>query len=215
MGKHIFTFILSFMMISCAKTLKPEGDIIERGVSIPENIESIEIADGMNLILTDGFAAGEAVIRTHENIQPYIKAKTDGNKVTFMVDAHRYKNLDVTVTASLKQYNNFTASGGAHIYSPDPLSLPQATFNISGGSQATFVGECSTAKIECSGGSRMYGYDLSVQTAQVNISGGSRLEFTVTGSLTGDNSGGSIISYKGSPSIINVNNSGGSQTIKQ
>lgn len=34
-------------------------------------------------------------------------------------------------------------------------------------------------------------------------------------SLTGENSGGSVISYKGSPSTLNVNNSGGSQTVKE
>lgn len=54
--------------------------------------------------------------------------------------------------------------------------------------------------------------DFATETATVDISGGSDLEITVTGSLTGDNSGGSHIRYKGTPSYMNINNTGGSTT---
>lgn len=75
--------------------------------------------------------------------------------------------------------------------------------------------ECTTAEIDCSGGSVFHGYDLAVESAEVENSGGSRIELSVMQSLTGENSGGSVIFYKGSPSILNVNNSGGSQTVKE
>ncbi|HIW51797.1 MAG TPA: DUF2807 domain-containing protein, partial [Candidatus Alistipes excrementipullorum] len=75
--------------------------------------------------------------------------------------------------------------------------------------------ECTTAEIDCSGGSVFHGYDLAVESAEVENSGGSRIELSVMQSFTGENSGGSVISYKGSPSILNVNNSGGSQTVKE
>lgn len=47
----------------------------------------------------------------------------------------------------------------------------------------------------------------------MDVSGGSVLSITVTEALTGENSGGSKIYYKGRPSILNVENSGGSQTV--
>ncbi|WP_278339156.1 GIN domain-containing protein, partial [Alistipes putredinis] len=146
-------------------------------------------------------------------------------------DARRFKNLEVTITTSPASYHTFIASGGSEIYSPEMQNLVKASFIISGGSHAKISATCDTASIECSGGSeltltgasananiicsggsRCYAYDFATETATVDISGGSDLEITVTGSLTGDNSGGSHIRYKGTPSYMNINNTGGSTT---
>lgn len=202
-------------MSSCSDTLSPEGEIVERQVEIPQGISQVEIGDGMTLVLSRDIPDGTAIIRTHENVQPHIDAKTKHDRIIFTVGVHRFKDLDVTVTVPLSQYHGFSASGGAKIFSNGSITLQEGFFSISGGSQATFAGTCTNAEIECSGGSVMHGYDLTVQSAAVNVSGGSRLELTVTQSLTGENSGGSHISYKGSPAILSVDNSGASQTIKQ
>lgn len=212
MKASMFIAIAALSLASCTDYLTPEGEVVEREIEIPQSINEIEIGDGMTLVLSDDVPAGKAVIRTHGNVQPYIKAEIRGDEVIFTVNAHRFKDLEVTVSASLGQYDDFTASGGAAIYSDGALSLANGSFNVSGGSRATFSGTCTNADIECSGGSVLHGYDLSVQNAEVEISGGSRLEITVTQSLTGENSGGSAISYDGSPAILNVNNTGGSQT---
>lgn len=91
-------------------------------------------------------------------------------------------------------------------------SCNAASIICSGGSELNIKGESATADINCSGGSRCYAYDFATETAIVDISGGSNLEITVTESLTGDNSGGSHIHYKGTPSYLNINNTGGSTT---
>ena len=183
----------------------------------------------MRFVLDESIPSGTAIIRTHGNIQSYIKAETNRNRTIFTVDARRFKNLDVTITTSPASYNTFTASGGSEIYSPEMQNLAKASFIISGGSHAKISATCDTASIDCSGGSeltitgasananiicsggsRCYAYDFATETATVDISGGSNLEITVTGSLTGDNSGGSHIRYKGTPSYLNINNTGGS-----
>lgn len=185
----------------------------------------------MRLVLDETIPAGTAIIRTHGNIQSYIKAETNRNRTIFTVDARRFKNLEVTITTSPASYHTFIASGGSEIYSPERQDLAKASFIISGGSHAKISATCDTASIECSGGSeltltgasananiicsggsRCYAYDFAAQTATVDISGGSNLEITVTESLTGDNSGGSHIRYKGTPSYLNINNTGGSTT---
>ncbi len=218
-------------LTSCADYLTPEGEITEREIELPAAAERIEITDGMRLVLDETIPAGTAIIRTHGNIQSYIKAETNRNRTIFTVDARRFKNLDVTITTSPAPYSTFTASGGSEIYSPCMLHLDHATFIVSGGSHAKMAATCDTASIECSGGSeltltgasananiicsggsRCYAYDFAAQTATVDISGGSNLEITVTESLTGDNSGGSHIRYKAPPSYLNINNTGGSTT---
>ena len=104
----------------------------------------------------------------------------------------------------------FTLSGGSR--ATLSASCGTATVNCSGGSELTLNGSCDRADIVCSGGSRCYAYGFDAAAAKVDISGGSALEITVSESLTGDNSGGSHIRYKGVPARLNVNNSGGSTT---
>ena len=232
MKRSLIAIAVSLLSLtSCADYLTPDGEITEREIELPAAAEGIEITNGMRLVLDESIPSGTAIIRTHENIQPYIKAETDRNNTIFSVDARRFKNLDVTITISPASYNTFTASGGSEIYSPEMQNLAKASFIISGGSHAKISATCDTASIECSGGSeltitgasananiicsggsRCYAYDFAAQTAKVDISGGSHLEITVTGSLTGDNTGGSHIRYKGSPSYLNINNTGGSTT---
>ena len=233
MKRSLIAIAVSLLTLtSCADYLTPDGEITEREIEIPTAAEGIEITDGMRLVLDEAIPAGTAIIRTHENIQPYIKAETDRNNTIFTVDARRFKNLEVTITTSPASYHTFTASGGSEIYSPEMQDLAkEASFIISGGSHAKISATCDTASIECSGGSeltltgasananiicsggsRCYAYDFAAQTATVDISGGSHLEITVTESLTGDNSGGSHIRYKGTPSYLNINNTGGSTT---
>lgn len=233
MKRSLIAIAVSLLTLtSCADYLTPDGEITEREIEIPTAAEGIEITDGMRLVLDETIPAGTAIIRTHGNIQSYIKAETNRNRTIFTVDARRFKNLDVTITISPASYNTFTASGGSEIYSPEMQDLAkEASFIISGGSHAKISATCDTASIKCSGGSeltitgasananiicsggsRCYAYDFAAQTATVDISGGSHLEITVTESLTGDNSGGSHIRYKGSPSYLNINDTGGSTT---
>ena len=232
MKRSLIAIAVSLLTLtSCADYLTPDGEITEREIELPTAAEGIEITDGMRLVLDETIPAGTAIIRTHGNIQPYIKAETNRNRTIFTVDARRFKNLEVTITTSPASYHTFTASGGAQLYAPDMITIQDGRFIASGGavmtlsascnaasiicsggSELNIKGESATADINCSGGSRCYAYDFATETAQVDISGGSNLEITVTGSLTGDNTGGSHIRYKGSPSYLNINNTGGSTT---
>ena len=232
MKRSLIAIAVSLLTLtSCTDYLTPDGEITEREIEIPTAAEGIEITDGMRLVLDETIPAGTAIIRTHGNIQSYIKAETNRNRTIFTVDARRFKNLDVTITTSPAPYSTFTASGGSEIYSPEMQNLAKASFIISGGSHAKISATCDTASIHCSGGSEIdltgasanaditctggsycYGYDFATETANVDISGGSHLEITVAEALTGDNSGGSHIRYKGTPSYLNINNTGGSTT---
>lgn len=215
MKRYLLLFVGVLAMTSCSETLTPEGEIVDRKIEVSDAVDRIEIGDGMTLVLTEDLPVGEVLIRTHGNVQPYIGVETDADKITFTIQARRFRNLDVTVEASLVQYRDFSVSGGANLFTDGALALPEAVFTVSGGSQAVFSGACTSARIDCSGGSVFHGYGLSAGIAEVENSGGSRLEITVTQSLAGENSGGSVLLYKGDPSKLNVNNSGGSQTIRQ
>lgn len=230
--KHSLIALAALAMTSCGDYLTPDGEIVECDMEIPTDVKGIEIADGMKLNLSDDVPTGTAVVRTHLNIQSYIKAEIEGDRLVFSIDARRFKDLDVTITTSPASYRSFTASGGSRMCSSDPFTASDAAITLSGGSHAslattcstmaidcsggselTLKGSCDNADINCSGGSHCYAYDFTTAKAAVNISGGSGLEITVTESLTGENSGGSRIRYKGTPSLLTINNSGGSTTV--
>lgn len=231
MKKYSAIALAALATTSCGDYLTPDGEIVECNMEIPAAAEGIEIADGMKLVLSDDVPAGTAIVRTHLNIQSYIKADVEGDRIVFSVDARRFKDLDVTITTSHASYTTFTASGGSEIYSPEAVTAKTAAFTLSGGSRATLSAACGTVSIDCSGGSeltlkgscdkagivcsggsRCYAYGFDTAAATVDISGGSGLEITATESLTGDNSGGSHIRYKGTPALLNINNSGGATT---
>lgn len=149
MKRSLIAIAVSLLTLtSCADYLTPDGEITEREIEIPTAAEGIEITDGMRLVLDETIPAGTAIIRTHGNIQSYIKAETNRNRTIFTVDARRFKNLDVTITISPASYNTFTASGGSEIYSPEMQDLAKASFIISGGSHAKISATCDTASIE-------------------------------------------------------------------
>lgn len=270
MKKYFITALAAIGMVSCGNYLTPDGEIVERDMEIPAGIEGIEVGDGIKLNISDDVPAGTAIVRTHFNIHPYIKAETSNGRIAFYVDARRHKDLDITITTSPDSYHNFTATGGSRIYSADPYTATSSAIILSGGSRATLAascgsiaidcsggseltftgdsetadiicsggshcyangflttkadidisggsvlsltGECGTASIICSGGSHCLAYDFPTAKAVVDNSGGSVIELTITESITGENSGGSRISYKGTPSLLNVNNTGGSTT---
>ena len=129
MKRSLIAIAVSLLTLtSCADYLTPDGEITEREIEIPTAAEGIEITDGMRLVLDETIPTGTAIIRTHGNIQSYIKAETNRNRTIFTVDARRFKNLDVTITISPASYNTFTASGGSEIYSPEMQNLAKASF---------------------------------------------------------------------------------------
>ena len=231
---YLLLFFGTLTMTACTDYLEPEGEIVERSIEIPADINRIEIADGIRLEFNDEIPVGQAIISTHGNIQPYVATEANHGRLLFDISARRFKNLKVTIWVSPIPYNDFTASGGSQINMPNRQSLSVVKFTLSGGSKAKIdcscekatincsggwqilcKGQCNRIVIDCSGGSQYYGYDFPTQIAEVLVSGGSHLEITASESLTGENSGGSKIYYKGNPSILNVNNSGGSETVQR
>ncbi len=170
--KHCFIALAALVMTSCGDYLTPDGEIVECDMEIPSDAKGIEIADGMKLNFSDAVPAGTAIVRTHLNIQSYIKADIEGDRLVFSVDARRFKDLDVTITTSPASYRSFTASGGSRIYASEPFTAPDAAITLSGGSHASLSAKCSTMAIDCSGGSELT-LKGTCDNADINCSGGS------------------------------------------
>ena len=76
MKKYLIMIACALSLASCTDYLEPEGEIVYREVTIPENITGIEIGSGMLLVLSDDAPAGKASIRTRTS------SRTSGAKWT-------------------------------------------------------------------------------------------------------------------------------------
>jgi len=130
-------------------------------------------------------------------------------------------NLSVEVTgASNLAFNNvkfgatdFDVSGAGKV--TGSATMTDAKFGASGAGVITLIGAGKSAAIEASGGSQVNLSGFEVQTASVNLSGGSQARVNTKAISSADLSGGAILRYTGSPTINNVQTSGGASIGKE
>jgi hypothetical protein len=85
-----------------------------------------------------------------------------------------------------------------------------ARLELSGASSTEFEGRAQDLNVQASGASRARLGDFAVRDARVNVSGASQATVNPSGTLSGEASGASHISYRGNPTLGNINTSGGS-----
>ena len=81
---------------------------------------------------------------------------------------------------------------------------------VNGGSKVDFLGTATNINIFGNGGAILELYDLQTKNCNLNFNGGCIAYLNVTDNLSVSLSGGSIVKYKGNPSLGSINISGGS-----
>ncbi len=116
---------------------------------------------------------------------------------------------DVTVDGTIKSTDlTLVLSGGSDF--KGEVDAGSFTVKQSGGSDVNVSGKATTLVVQVSGGSDFSGYNLATEICHAEASGGCDVEITATKELTAKAHGASDISYKGTPSIKEVNASGAS-----
>src|SRR5262245_32216203 len=93
------------------------------------------------------------------------------------------------------------------------MNVAAGTLHVeaSGGSDLRLSGTARSAPVESSGGSDLNASGLTADEADVDSSGGSDLAIAVRQRISGEASGGSDVSYTGTPASVSVNTSGGAE----
>ena len=86
---------------------------------------------------------------------------------------------------------------------------------VSGASTVDLTGSAADVSIEASGASKIRLADLPVNNARVDISGASNATVNARGRLDGSLSGGSVLYYRGNPTLGTLEASGGSRIEKK
>ncbi len=200
---------------------------------------AIKISSGIDLYLTQSNEEGVAVSANEEKYRDNIKTVVENGVLKIYYDAGtnlhiNWDNRKMKAYVSVKNIDNLEASGGSDIYVQGTLqvadfklqvsggsdfygALEAANFSVSqsGGSDVKASGKAAMLSVEASGGSDFHGYDLNADNCTLDASGGSDMYITVNKELTIKASGGSDVSYKGSPVIKDMNVSGSSDVSKK
>lgn len=188
----------------------------------------LAIASGIKVHATPGPRALR--VRADDNLQPLIETLVEGDTLLVRLNSQTVATsgtmeaeisndvleaLDasggahVTMTATPVGSFVLTASGGSFI-DVTGLSSTDFTLDASGGSAVTLAGAATRGTANASGGSQLTLTQVPLESLTLAASGGSTITASVSGSLAGSVSGGSIVNIRGTPAST-VESSGGSQ----
>lgn len=85
---------------------------------------------------------------------------------------------------------------------------------LDGASECTMSGETKDIKIDASGASSLYMFDMLTSNLNINLSGASNAENAINGIVTGKLEGASTLKYQGTADVSNLKIEGGSKVKK-
>lgn len=193
--------------------------------------------DFNKIILNSGFYVKvikgsnySVTIECDDNIVDYVRTYQSGSKLSIsMASGHSYKNVTLKAIIETPDLKSIESNGGAIIEfngndSYDDLSLElnggssvkgyldigTLNLNLNGGSNVNLAGTGENLKVLGNGGAIFRLYELPVENCNIVFNGGCLAYLNVTGVLNVALSGGSIVKYKGNPTIGSISISGGS-----
>lgn len=228
--------VLFFAVLSFAQnTVIHDNHAEARTIS---SFHAIEVSNGIDLIIKQGSAEAVAVSASTPEIRSRIKTIVENGKLKIYFDNKGMKDWtnkkELKAYVSFKNLDGLTANSGADAATDGNINVNTLSIDLSSGadfdgdvtaehlsveqssgSDMTIKGKVSDLKISTSSGSDFSGYGLISETCKANASSGSDIEITVNKELQAEASSGGDISYKGSGSVTNINNSSGGKIKKQ
>lgn len=153
-------------------------------------------------------------VSVEENLLEYLEVQVADGRLEARVRPGVWvvPTRPVQITTTTPRLERVEASGGSTV-DASGMSVDTFTVQASGGSRVQLRGSTRALEVAASGGSKVEGRDLMAQELQVEASGGSTMVATVTQSVRGELSGGSVLECHGQPAMRQVVTSGGSMVV--
>jgi len=223
--------LLCTMAVNAQKTVH-DANATARQVS---SFHAIDIADGVDLYLTQGNEEAAAVSASTDEYRNRIRTEVINGvlKIDFNQEGtwklNWFGNRKLKAYVSVKTLDKLVAYGGSDVFIENELSATrliltlsggsdfrgkvvagELTISASGGSDAYISGKAEQLSIHASGGSDVHGFELVSNTCSIESSGGSDVRITANKELRASASGGSDVYYKGTASSNTSKSGGGS-----
>lgn len=128
----------------------------------------------------------------------------DASLSTLALAASGGSDVEMTCTSAKL---SITASGGTDIDING--NFENLAIVASGGSDVEMAGQSKQLSVAASGGTDINLGELTAEVVTITASGGADVDICATTSLTANASGGADVSYRGNPTFVNIEESGG------
>jgi hypothetical protein len=228
---------LSFLLSACEKdnTIMPSANVTTQDRTIVD-YSGIEVSTAFTVDVTFSSTEEKIVIEANDNLHAYIDVIKSGNnlriKLKDNINIHGNATLKAHITtgntleeifvaeASLVTLNNqldatdVTVSLAGASFLNGPITAQSITVFADGASNVTMQGTADTFTVNAAGASIVGTFDMIAQNADINLSGASNASITVNGIINLTASGASVLNYKGTANVDQLDLSGGSQIVK-
>ncbi|MXV51179.1 hypothetical protein GS399_09380 [Pedobacter sp. HMF7647] len=175
-------------------------------------------------------SAQSVKITADDNIIDHIESRVKGNTLEIGMERGMYcTEGDITVYISSKYFNGLDASGANEIVTEGKFNTENFDLDLSGSnkvkldlnaadvrtqasgsSEIVLSGQARSHTLSMSGSGEVNALNFTVGEYKIESSGASKCSINVLKSLKVNSSGSSEIVYRGSPSVVNNDNSGAS-----
>ena len=201
--------------------------------TLSASFSAINVADGVDLYLTQGNDEAIAVSASDEKYLERFKTKVEDGTLKIYYDSKGINWLGsekrkLKAYVSFKTLDKLRASSGAGIHIKSTLNLTklectlksganfygqvnieQLVVSQSSGSEAELTGKTGNLKVEVSSGAIFKSYDLSVNVCEAKATSGAGVRITVNKELSAKANSVGGIHYKGTPVIKDLSVSSG------
>lgn len=221
--------VLAAVSASCSRTrVRGSGNVITREAAV-STFSRLEVASGFEVSVSVG-GQPSLSLRVDDNLQRHVEAGVSGE--TLRIGLERGTSVsDATLQAEITapSLSQVQASGASRISFGDRLQgndlrlelsgasrmdggvdLGSMTTSLSGASELTLSGQLGRLSASASGASRFELLELQVDELEVSLSGASSAEVSVRRTISASLSGASSLRYRGAPTFIRQDTSGGS-----
>ncbi len=209
--KHLrlISLLALLLVASCIGVYRANGPIESRSVMLTGDVTAIAVSYGMEVVVDATLAENEARIVTHGDVIDHVKVYVEEQTLYVKLDAPRAISTETLEVYIPKfKYSSLAISAGAE-FSDRAFSGEELTIAASAGAEVDISGEADTLTVAASAGADLSLDELRVKSATVSASAGAEVEVYVTESLVANASAGAEVSYKGTPTNVEVSKSAG------
>ena len=209
--KHLRLIYLlaALLSVSCIAQYRADGPIESRSVMLTGTATAIAVSHGVDVVVDAALAENEARIVTHSDVIDHVKVYVEEQTLYVKLDAPRAISTDrLEVYIPKFSYSSLAISLGAE-FSDRAFSGAELTIAASAGAEVDISGEADALTVAASAGADLSLDELRVKSATISASAGAEVEVYVTESLVANASAGAEVSYKGTPTNVEVSKSAG------
>ncbi len=212
-----FTIFLLLLTTGCVNEedehVEGSGDLIDLEYDYT-GFTKVEFGMGFQLTMTHSVNYS-VKLSVDDNVKEFLKVEKDVDTLIITLEeGNSYRDLTLEAVITMPDLESLWAYGGTFATVEDLDLDHDLSLQGNGGSHIVISGSVEDLTIVGDGGANFECEHLSAGDVDVELDGGSHATVNLTGSLTADVDGGSMLEYHGEPTETSISEDGGATVMK-